>query len=85
MQHWERLALRALIALHPAHQWRAATAGPYVSRLHRSLTAVGVRCQAWALSAGGLVLDLEQDGSMEIIAGDKQGNIHILDALTGEL
>ena len=32
----------------------------------------------------GLVLDLEQDGSMEIIAGDKQGNIHILDALTGE-
>ncbi len=57
-RHWEQLPLRTLVAQHPAHQWRAATAGPYVSRLRHSLMAEGVRCQAWALSAGGLVLDL---------------------------
>jgi hypothetical protein len=31
----------------------------------------------------GLLLDLERDGSVEILAGDAAGNIQVLDALTG--
>jgi hypothetical protein len=33
----------------------------------------------------GLLLDLERDGSVEILAGDAKGNILVLDAVTGNV